>query len=229
MSSIPLLITPGEYLCLSKNIDHVKQSYPLSYEGNYLLHTSLPALSDQGGTILLINRSGDVIDKARFSDDIHTTIEKDRRGISLERISSEISGLIESNWKSSNTSAGFATPGMINSPLEIDNESDKRGFWLLSPIIMPESTTEEAEARLAYSFDKSSDVKASVSIYDRDGNEVKQLLLNSSLSGDGLLKWDGRSSEGRLMSTGIYIILIEYHDQRSRVVREKISITLLKQ
>lgn len=228
IASSPLQLQPGAYLCLSKAIDTVIEHYPASASGSFQQHPSLPPLSDGGGTVVLLNQSGRVMDSFTFSDALHTSREKNRAGIALERISPDSPANSATNWRSATEEVGYGTPGVANSAPEIELDGEERGFWLLSPFLTPERGGEEAEGRLAYALEAGSEVKASITLFDRSGVQQRSLLLNATLSGSGLIRWDGRDQQGALLPAGVYILLIEQHDARSRVQRQKMAITLLR-
>jgi Lamin Tail Domain/Bacterial Ig-like domain len=107
-------LAPGGYLALTPSITILKSQY-LQAQEEYLLSTLLPSMNDDAGAIAILTDEGDPLDVFEYMDAFHSPMLKDKEGVSLERISLTESTMNPGNWKSANSSAGFATPGYLNS------------------------------------------------------------------------------------------------------------------
>lgn len=114
-STIPLTVPSKGYLCFTKYRNTVIKKH--NVEGSNLIEISkFPSLLNDGGYLALSNsekvEKGQTFDTCRFGDIMHTTSAKKTIGISLEKISPELSSL-NKNWRSSNHKTG-GTPGIKN-------------------------------------------------------------------------------------------------------------------
>ena len=68
----------------------------------------------------------------------------------------------------------------------------------------------------------------SCSVFDRAGNRVRVLADNISLGASGSLAWDGRSSGGKLLPRGVYLLLWESRPASGgKLLRRQLSCVLL--
>lgn len=114
-STVPLTVPSKGYLCFTKYRNTVIKKH--NVEGSNLIEISkFPSLLNDGGYLALSNsekvEKGQTFDTCRFGDIMHTTSAKKPIGISLEKISPELSSL-NKNWRSSNHKTG-GTPGIKN-------------------------------------------------------------------------------------------------------------------
>lgn len=114
-STVPLTVPSKGYLCFTKYRNTVIKKH--NVEGSNLIEISkFPSLLNDGGYLALSNsekvEKGQTFDTCRFGDIMHTTSAKKPIGISLEKISPELSSL-NKNWRSSNHITG-GTPGIKN-------------------------------------------------------------------------------------------------------------------
>ena len=80
---------------------------------NTLLEFDLPAMPNEGGMLFL--RRDTSIDVMNYEDELHSSLLASTEGVSLERLSPEMSGSILGNWYSAASTSDFATPGYQNS------------------------------------------------------------------------------------------------------------------
>ncbi|MGE5682971.1 MAG: lamin tail domain-containing protein [Bacillota bacterium] len=98
-------IEPGQYVILCKD-SSIKKYYDISSE---IIYSALPSLNNTGDLIVLSDSSGKAIDSTRY-----LPAWGGSNGLSLERVSSEVSSYLPLNWKTC-ISKSKATPGKINS------------------------------------------------------------------------------------------------------------------
>lgn len=60
-----------------------------------------------------------------------------------------------------------------------------------------------------------------IAVFDLAGREVRELYSGRPDIADGLVAWDGRSSSGRVMGSGIYCVWLEYRIRRTTVSGRK--------
>lgn len=195
---------------------------------NYTLATSIsemdmPSLPDDEGTVTLTDGLGNVIDRFSYNHEMHSPILSDDEGVSLERISFEVPTDDLYNWHSANASAGFATPGYLNSnarPLPALDE----GTVTISPeVIYPSGSAPFSQ--ISYHFDRGGQV-ASVSVIDLDGRVIKTIASNETLGTQGSFQWNGDRDEGGLARCGYYVMWFQVFDLDGRVstIRKRVVV-----
>jgi hypothetical protein len=211
-----ILIDPFSYLLLtSDSLKHLLEfpQTPL----NTLLEFALPSMPNGGGTLFL--RRDTSIDIMNYEDGLHSSLLASTEGVSLERLSPEMSGTLLGNWHSAASTSNFATPGYQNSQ---SREASVGSFALrVAPkVFVPESSTTAYASfgSIFYQMDHSG-IYGNLMIYDHRGRLIKQLLQNSSLDHAGVVIWDGTDFTGQRVQVGSYLIVLEtYGPQESRQI-----------
>ncbi|KXK24280.1 MAG: endonuclease i [Bacteroidetes bacterium OLB12] len=223
MSTNDVLLSPASFLAITPNGVVLKDHYPLAMETNFLIAT-IPSLNDDAGSVALVSDSGLNLDYLIYEDDFHTSLLKDKEGVSLERISAYESALKKNNWKSAASAAGFATPGYINS-----NSKPEGSFTgdeiQVDPEIFSVDRPGQDFARIRYKFDQSGWV-ANVKIADQQGRVIKELANNETLGIDGFFRWDGDREDGTRARMGYYFVWVELFqlDGQVRTYRKRVVI-----
>jgi hypothetical protein len=92
-------------------------------EENLFQIADLPGFNDDEGTVAVVDDQSNIIDFFSYTDQYHSVFLQDDEGVSLERISFDELTNNPDNWKSANGSAGYATPGYINSNVQSEQPS----------------------------------------------------------------------------------------------------------
>lgn len=202
-------LAPANYLVFTSDLAALPAQYPQAIQKN-LLKTNLPSLPDDQGTIALINDQNKFIDHFAYSEKMHSSFIKDNEGVSLERISfSELTN-DASNWKSANTSSGYATPGFINSNSRPESLANENAVTL-DPEIFSPSVPGNDFSKINYRFDQSGKV-ANIKILDTQGRLIKTLANNETLAHEGFYRWDGDRDDGSHARIGYYVVWFEVFD-----------------
>jgi flagellar hook assembly protein FlgD len=203
-----LLIAPATYRVFTQDGNVLKGEY-LSGKEDTFVEMTLPSLPDDEGTVTLQNDQQKVIDAFSYSEKMHSPFVSDAEGVSLERISfSEATDLIQ-NWKSASATAGFATPGYVNSNALISGVTDE-SLSVEPEVFMPQYGQPNF-TQIHYNFDEGGYV-ATVRILDAQGREIKKLANNALLGSEGFLRWDGDQENGSQARIGAYMIWFEIVD-----------------
>jgi len=146
---------------------------------------------------------------------MHSSFIKDNQGVSLERIS--FSGLTNdpSNWKSANASAGYATPGFINSNSRPESSFNENAVSV-DPEVFSPSVPGKDFSKINYKFDQSGLI-ANAKILDAQGRLIKTLANNETLSYEGFFRWDGDRDDGSRARIGYYVVWVEVFDSNGSV------------
>ena len=203
-----IVLLPGEYLCFTEDKEFLISTYP-SHDADQIAEVDLPSFNNESGNVSISHSSAstDYIDQFDYNEDLHFELLDDTEGVSLERISFTADTQTNDNWHSASTTAGFATPGLANSnslpPGIIDGE-----FELVQKVFSPNSDGDNDFLIINYKMDKPGYV-ANIKVFDDEGFEIDQIVSNGLLATEGLITWNGTSSEGSISQIGLYIIAAE--------------------
>lgn len=201
-----LTLKAFEFLVMCKDSNAVIEHYP-KHGNNYLEIPAFPTLNNDSGILTFLDSNHTIIDSAEYSEDFHFTLLNDEKGVSLERISSDISGLQNDNWTSASETFSFASPGIVNSKSieRINGEENVR----INPIIFsPDGDGYKDLLHIQFDTENINAI-ASLNIFDVKGRLVRCLANNFTLSFQNDFIWDGIDEYGKKAKMGNYIILID--------------------
>ena len=192
------VMTPGSYRLLNSN------------------SMSMPSMPDDEGSIDLIDNKRDTIDHFYYNDDMHSAILADTEGVSLERINPD-----ENTWHSGNASAGYATPGYLNSNSRPTFISEKE------ITVVPEVVQPQSFSQIFYAFDQGGMV-VNASIIDVEGRVIKTIVSNETIGPEGSFQWNGDSDDGGIVRAGYYMLWFQVFDMEGRVrtFRRRVAVGL---
>ena len=201
-------LLPGEYLCFTEDKEFLISTYP-THNADQIVEVDLPSFNNDSGNVSLSHSSAstDYIDQFDYDEGLHFELLDDTEGVSLERISLTADTQSEDNWHSASTIAGFATPGMVNSNA-LPTVISVGEFELVEKVFSPNSDGDNDFLIINYKLDKPGYV-ANVKVFDDEGFEIDQIVSNGLLATEGLITWNGTTSEGSISQIGLYIIIAE--------------------
>lgn len=204
-----LILDPDEYLVLTTDKDVIINEYPQAVAENIVQVNSLPTLSNDEGTVILIDSTNNIIDLVDYFEDYHYNLLEDVDGVSLERINSESSSNDGNNWRSASSTVGFATPGYENSQ-QFGNQQIDKAVQIEPEVFTPgePSSGLPTFTTINYEFDAAGNF-ANVRIYNTNGQLVKVLANGELLSSNGFFRWDGTNNNGKIAEVGYYIVHFE--------------------
>jgi hypothetical protein len=206
ISSESYLIFPGDYYVLSKDGNSVKRQYYSANPDHFIDLPSMPKMNIGGGTLVLLTKSGTVIDEVTYSASWQFPLLLNSKGVALERIDYNQPSQDAGNWHSASEPSGFGTPGYKNS--EWMTGSAGSGINLTDELFSPDDDGYQDVLGINYHFDKP-DYVGNVSIYNSQGALIRILMRNELLGREGIVNWDG-ITDGRIKaSIGIYIVYFE--------------------
>ena len=159
-------------------------------------------------------------DELWYDETFHFPLLNSTDGISLERISPDLSTQESSNWHSAAATSGYATPGYLNSQAVTANTS--QATWSAAPdILSPDNDGYQDVLMLQYTMNQPGYV-GTVRIYDSAG-QLKRTLKQGELMGiSGEWIWDGLTDDGQKASLGIHVVSLEAFHPSGEVIRKKI-------
>lgn len=199
------LLAPGQWIALTSDTADLRRRYPFARTAN-LFPNALPSLDPDAGNLSLLY-AGIRIESFDYQANMHHPLLKNRRGVSLERLSVERPATDRQNWHSAAGDQGYATPGGQNSQGE-QGKGKPPFFKLLETSFSPDGDGYQEELALHYETDAPG-YAATVLIFDAQGRPVRHLVQKDLLGTRGSYTWDGSDAEGRPVPVGLYLIWIE--------------------
>jgi hypothetical protein len=225
LSSSDLLLLPGGYAAFTSDPEALCMRYHCKQPEN-IYKMNLPALINKEGTIILLGPGGSILDELHYSDDMQFALADNTKGVSLERLDAGMPAQDPHNWHSAASTAGYATPGSVNSQqLQI---ATLPGALNITPeIFSPDNDGKDDVAVISYILPAPGYV-ANITVYDAGGRPVRYLQHNTLLEVKGQMIWDGLGESNKVLATGIYIVFTEMFDLKGQVKRWKLPIVLAK-
>ncbi len=218
------LMKPKDFIVITKDSANVKANYMSSVSGTFLHLSSLPTYSNDSSSVYLMLPDSSVCEKFSYNDDMHFSLIKDVKGVSLERIDYNRTAQDETNWHSAAENLGWATPGRENSQY-FPNMITGEMIDVYPEIFSPDGDGFEDVLNISYTLDKPGYV-ANIIIFDRMGRIVRHLIQNDLLSPEGTVTWDGTNNKREKAPIGPYIIYFEIFDEQGNVSAIKKSTVL---
>ncbi|MEG1498433.1 MAG: hypothetical protein RR393_03280 [Bacteroidales bacterium] len=205
-------IMPGFYRAFAKDASKLSLLYTSC--SDYIQSSrSFPSLDVQEGNLCLGFLSKDtlILDKMYYNKNMHHLLLPSVKGISLERIRFDHSAMEANNWHSAAQTAGYATPGCVNSQYREDGEDNGgmgKYFTLSSSFITPNN--DGLNDYLEISWNKNlQGYFCSILIFDSYGRSLCVLAKEVLLGSSGHFIYAGIDAKGSRLRAGIYIVLVE--------------------
>jgi hypothetical protein len=151
------------------------------------------------------------IDSLYYRLSMHQPSLRDRRGISLERLSETMPTTMQSNWNSFGGIQG-ASPGDKNSNTLVVGTATERNLLSVSPkVFSPDSDGREDVVTITLRSQRIGSY-AHVQIFDRRGRHIHTLLNGQTLGAITPLAWNGLNKAGNQVPSGIYVVTLSLWD-----------------
>lgn len=219
ISNEQLLILPHDYALLTSSTSSVLKQYYTTNPSSFLEIEFFPSYNNDKGHVLLSSRYNQIIDTFSYSEDMHFPLLNFFDGVSLERINPDVFISDNSNWHSASESAGFGTPGYLNSQSNLYKENHP-DITIDPEIFSPDNDGYDDIQNINYSFSESGNV-LSISIYNSEGYLIRELITNEYIGTSGSFSWDGLNDNNTISASGIYIYLITIFDETGYAAKIK--------
>jgi hypothetical protein len=205
ISGSPKLLFPGQYMVLSE--DHQKLESIYLCKDIYAFDDvkSMPDYNSDEGIALLSDRNGALIDSFTYNDDMHFPLLKNTRGVSLERISFN-----DNFWHSAAGTAGFATPGYVNS-LSDESFLGESAFFVDGGVFSPDGDGYCDVLAMHYTSERTGAV-LSLNVFDLSGRHMKTIIDHKTVGAESEIFWDGLTDERQQLRQGMYVLSGEAYD-----------------
>jgi len=219
-------ILPGTYFAITTDRKRILERYFSANEDFIFGIRSLPSMSDDAGHLILLNRELDIIDEVYYSEDMHFSLLSDFQGIALEKAGIGTYSTEKPGWHSASESAGWGTPGALNSvSADIQSTADK--VVLSSSKITPDNDGFEDMLIIQLNLTGNGNI-VSVTVFDETGSLVRKVASNMFAGAEAAIVWDGTADDGTLVRTGIYIVLVSIYDDQGKTGQWKKVCTVLR-
>jgi hypothetical protein len=219
-------IIPDGFFAVTADREQVIERYNSCDPENIFNISSLPSLPDDRGHLLLLNRNLDLIDEVSYSDEMHYPLLVSKEGVSLEKIRPEMESGESTSWYSASESSGWGTPGKENSVFAGGQEWNDRIIFS-SARISPDNDGTEDVLVIDINAEGLGNV-VSVTIFDETGGYVRRLSENIFAGSKTSIAWDGTTDDGSLVSTGVYIVLIQLYNEKGKTRSWKKVCTVIR-
>ncbi len=216
------LLFPGDYVAFTPSAIQVLKVYHSENPENIITLEDFPSLPNSYGMLALHKSAYKFlfIDYLVYNEDMHYSLLKDTKGVSLEKIHLQ-GGNDASNWHSAASAVNYGTPGYRNSQNLTEGVAES-AFELTPLVFSPDNDGFDDVLQINYKMNDAG-YQLNVKIYDSRGREVKHLIENELLGAEGSLVWDGQNTDNEKVPMGIYILLFEYFDLQGDVKTEKLT------
>lgn len=224
IDSLGYLLFPGEYYVVSQGIEKVMEQYNTANDKNFINVNSMPSMNISEGSFGLILNNDTILDALMYTETMHYPLIRDKKGVSLERISFKRSSSDLSNWHSAAEQVGYATPGYKNSQYMEDSEaSDVISF--ANEIFSPDNDGYNDVLIVNYLFSEPGFV-GNAFVYDARGRQMANIMKNELLGTSGVFSWDGITESNEKGNIGVYTLFFEYYDTKGNTNKIRKSFVL---
>ncbi len=220
------LLMPGKWVAFSQSPEMVLKQYLTPYPNAVVEAENLPNFGSTEGIVALTqmsdaNRTYDVF---AYNEDMHYPLLRSVDGVSLERVSADVSTTEESNWHSAAESVGYGTPAAKNSVVAANVDGTEE-LEISPELFSPDMDGHDDLLTIAFHLDDAG-YMAKIQIFDSRGRLVRNLGGNMMPGNEAEYFWDGINNDGNKASIGIYIIYVELYNPEGNVKTFKESVTL---
>ncbi|MCX6221782.1 MAG: hypothetical protein NTZ69_12440 [Bacteroidia bacterium] len=207
-------LAPGAFLAVTISPEGIRRFYRTRCEECLLKTQKFPTLTDKNGCVVLLNKELVVLDELNYDEGMHDPLISEVEGISLERISFAVEASRKDNWHSAAKSAGFATPGYLNSVIEV---ADPTGEMVsVDPgVFTPNGDGLNDQLNISVKTDDLGWI-LNITILNCTGGVVRNLVNNVTTGRSDQFVWDGLDGEFQKVQPGIYILNISLFNRDGR-------------
>ncbi|MCD6347114.1 MAG: lamin tail domain-containing protein [Bacteroidales bacterium] len=217
---LSFLLLPESYAVMCSDKTWFMQRYQAAPVGCVHQRRNMPALSNNGGGIRLMDERQHIIDEVRYDPDWHDDRLAELSGVSLERMDYQASGMQAANWYSAAASRGYATPGEENSQRLYPAGDQYDKFVLVNELVSPDLDGNDDLAVVKVRMGEPG-FTGRFEVRTPSGFLIRLVQDWGLLPVIGQLSWDGFDEYQHRVSPGIYILIINYADRGGRMRRWK--------
>ncbi|MCX6269047.1 MAG: lamin tail domain-containing protein [Bacteroidetes bacterium] len=202
------LLFPGDYIAMTSGVEDICARYrPASPEAIAAM-SGFPVFGDDTGTVVIARKDDmTIIDRMRYTPEMHYPLLATAEGVSLERTHPDLPAAEASNWHSAAETAGYATPGYQNSHWSIP-EGANGEVTVQPPVFSPDNDGRD-DLLMITIRENDADYAVNIIVYNSGGQLVRQLANHVLLGSEGVFIWDGMTAERNKAPLGFYVLFVE--------------------
>ena len=221
------VLEPGEIMAVCISKEGVTSFYASGCEDRIFEIPSMPTFNNAEGWAVLLDADDQVIDELHYTEEMHHSLIRDAKGISIERVNPGLPASSGGNLQSASAAAGFATPGCRNSQ-SMTETTRKVSLELENAAFSPNDDGYKDELVIHYKMPAAGWV-ASGWIFDLSGEQMVRIAGNLLLSTEGELLWKGDDQTGSRLPPGPYVLMFEMYDLEGHVERFREAVVITDQ
>jgi hypothetical protein len=220
------LLFPGDYMVVTEDAAAVKKQYLAKDPNAFAEINTMPSMPDDKGDIIILNVQGIIIDELMYDEHWQFKLLDNDEGVALERIDYNKPAQNADNWHSAATSAGYGTPGYMNSQFKMDVQVQGT-IAITPPVFSPDNDGFNDFTTINYQFPEPGYV-CNISIFDANGRIVRYLTRNAICSMQGYFRWDGLDEKSGKLPIGVYVVITEIFNLQGKTNKFKNVVTLAR-
>ena len=217
------LLLPKSFLLLTNTPEVIGAQYECPTH-NFMKPKGIPSYPNGGASAVLFS-DDKIIDIMSYSEDLHYPLLTVTKGVSLERVSPDISAADSENWHSA-AAPLYGTPGYRNSVF-IEDTGTPADVSITPSVISPDGDGFDDVAMINMS-DFGNDYTAKIIIFDSRGGFVRNLVNCQNIATHNKFIWNGSDENGKPVPAGIYVVFIEVFDTQGDIKRFKKAVVVCK-
>jgi gliding motility-associated-like protein len=224
LSDLPRIIFSGEHVAFTTDALATLKQYPNGQPNQLLELDDLPSFNNESGTVYLFSPQLELSDEFSFDEDMHFALIDDLNGVSLERINPDLPSESDANWHSAAQTHNFGTPGYLNSQTQI-SDGPSGEITVVPEVFSPDNDGIDDVTMIHYIAEHPGNL-ANVTVFDRYGRVVRELVRNELLGISTHFSWDGTTDDRKKAPIGIYLIHFELFDLEGNTTHYKLTCVL---
>jgi len=226
LKDYPYLLFPGSYVVITRRSKELPGNCFYNFPWLIVEIDDLFTLPDEEGIIVLADDHNLTLDEFHYNVNMHTDLLYNTDGVSLERTDFDNPTSSPQNWHSASTSAGYSTPGKLNSQA-VSRESPKEEVILQPEMFSPDNDGVDDYITLHLKLNEPGWM-ATIAVFDTQGRKIRDLASKILLGTDEYFTWDGISNDRRLSDPGIYLVFVEILNRMGTVKKIKKVVTIAR-
>ncbi|MBQ7550844.1 MAG: hypothetical protein IJT04_04890 [Bacteroidales bacterium] len=205
---------PKQYVAICKDKSLTGTQYIVQNPKSLVENPKFPVLPNSGGTVHILTPSYEHIDQLTYDEKMHYNLLQSVDGVSLERLHFDSPTQESSNWKSAAGSAGWGTPGYLNSQFSELASADEI-VQVVPPLFSPDNDGFDDYVEIYCSFTEAEN-RVSIAIYDPQGYRIKVLSNNQICGMQERFVWDGMADNGSAVANNLYVVKIDWWNKNGK-------------
>lgn len=195
-----LALEPHSFICISEDINWVKETYLSQDDKCYLEVETLGSYPNTEGSVCITNLGLEILDYFTYEESMHFNLLESYKGVSLERLS-----FIDTLWFSASSKTNYGSPATHNS--QASYQYSTKEIEIIPELISPNLDGRADFAEISLSTQKATYIH--LKIIDSKGSVVWSKSNHEFVKESATWIWDGLDNNGQPLSMGIYMLLAE--------------------